>query len=48
MRRLLEERRLHRADRIIRVIGGVVLVAIAAVVLLAASGFLIKILMRIL
>jgi hypothetical protein len=42
MRRLREERRLHRADRSIRIIGGVVLLAIVAVLLLAGAGFLIK------
>ena len=46
MRRLREERRLHRADRIIRVIGGLVLLAITAVVLLALVHFLSKILPR--
>ena len=48
MRRLREERRLHRADRTIRVIGGIIRLAIVAVVLLAGAGFLIKVLMRIL
>jgi hypothetical protein len=46
MHRLREERRAHRADRNIRVIGGVVLLAILVVVLLAGVGFLIKILPR--
>ena len=48
VRRLREERRERRADRIIRVIGGVVLLAIAAMVLLAAVHFLSKILTGIL
>jgi hypothetical protein len=46
MRRSREERRLHRADRSIRVIGGVILLAIVAVLLLAIVGFLIKMLPR--
>jgi hypothetical protein len=48
MRHLREESRLHRADRNIRVIGGVTLLAIVAVVLLAGGFSLIKILTRIL
>lgn len=39
-RRLREERRAHRAERIIRVIGGVILLAIAAAVLVAVVHFL--------
>jgi len=46
VRRLREERRLHRADRIIRVIGGVVLLAIVAAVLLGVVHFLSKVLPR--
>jgi hypothetical protein len=42
MRRLREERRLHRADRTIRIVGGVVLVAIVVVVLVGGLAFLIK------
>jgi N-acyl-L-homoserine lactone synthetase len=45
-RHFREERRAHRADRNIRVIGGVVLLAIVAVALLAGVGFLIKLLPR--
>jgi hypothetical protein len=48
MRRVREESRLHRADKIIRVIGGLVLLAISAVVFLAGTSFLVKILARIL
>jgi hypothetical protein len=44
MHRLQEERRAGRADRIIRVIRGVVVLAIVVVVLLGGLAFLIKIL----
>lgn len=43
-----EERRAYHADRIIRIIGGVVLLAIVVVVLLGGLTFLIKILTRML
>ena len=46
MRRLHEERRHYRADTIIRVIGGVILLAIGAAVLVAVVHFLSRILPR--
>jgi hypothetical protein len=41
-RRLLEERRANRADRTIRIIGGVILLAIVVVVFVGGLAFLIK------
>jgi len=43
-RRLREERRAHRADRTIRVIGGGILLAIVVAVVLASLHFLMKLL----